>query len=67
MKISRITIDIIAEQATSSYGAESGRLLVEIMGVNEPMPYRAGATIKDCPYKSGILCRGNPLWLPLTR
>jgi predicted ATP-binding protein involved in virulence len=30
--------NIIAEQATSSYGAESGRLLVEIMGVNERPP-----------------------------
>jgi predicted ATP-binding protein involved in virulence len=30
--------NVIAEQATSSYGAESGRLLVEIMGVNERPP-----------------------------
>ena len=30
--------NIIAEQATSSYGAESGRLLTEIMGVNERPP-----------------------------
>jgi predicted ATP-binding protein involved in virulence len=30
--------NIFAEQATSSYGAESGRLLVEIMGVNERPP-----------------------------
>ncbi|EDN71205.1 conserved hypothetical protein [Beggiatoa sp. PS] len=30
--------NIIAERATSSYGAESGRLLVEIMGVNERPP-----------------------------
>jgi predicted ATP-binding protein involved in virulence len=30
--------DIVAEQPSSSYGAESGRLLVEIMGVNERPP-----------------------------
>jgi predicted ATP-binding protein involved in virulence len=30
--------EVIAEQVTSSYGAESGRLLVEIMGVNERPP-----------------------------
>ncbi|OAD20190.1 hypothetical protein THIOM_004125 [Candidatus Thiomargarita nelsonii] len=23
------------------------------------------ATTRDCPYGNDILCRGNPLWLPL--
>ncbi|TGO02759.1 hypothetical protein PN36_19640 [Candidatus Thiomargarita nelsonii] len=36
--LTRQNDNIIAEQATSSYGAESGRLLVEIMGVNERPP-----------------------------
>ncbi|KHD07243.1 hypothetical protein PN36_25845 [Candidatus Thiomargarita nelsonii] len=36
--LTRQNDDVIAEQATSSYGAESGRLLVEIMGVNERPP-----------------------------
>jgi len=36
--LTRQNDNIIAEQVTSSYGAESGRLLVEIMGVNERPP-----------------------------
>jgi predicted ATP-binding protein involved in virulence len=36
--LTRQNDNIIAEQATCSYGAESGRLLVEIMGVNERPP-----------------------------
>ncbi len=36
--LTRQNDNVIAEQATSSYGAESGRLLVEIMGVNERPP-----------------------------
>jgi len=36
--LTRENDNVIAEQATSSYGAESGRLLVEIMGVNERPP-----------------------------
>ncbi|MEN8220514.1 MAG: hypothetical protein ABFS56_30025 [Pseudomonadota bacterium] len=58
--LTRQNDNIIAEQATSSYGAESGRLLVEIMGVNEPMPPSLRGNHKGLPlqkhYVGAIPC-----------